>query len=186
MQNPSVCREEKRKARYLVVDAACCMVTILIMSGNTQVAEQAYFPARVVSTPFMVYAIHGCAGKTAALALYLCRSMFCACSGSHVCDCAVVLGGFRVSADVYLHFLNVQVYVITKVTLRGGFTELWPTVPDASAAFCVCTLLPLTIAALTEAKERSDFLHRQHLSQEKLGAFWTFVLKLRGATKKAE
>ena len=39
LQNPAVCREEKRKARYLVVDAACCMVTILIMGGNTEVVQ---------------------------------------------------------------------------------------------------------------------------------------------------
>ena len=54
-RDPSVCRDEKRKATYLVLDAVACLFTILIHGGDMKkVAEEVFFPARLISSPFMV------------------------------------------------------------------------------------------------------------------------------------
>ena len=90
---------------------------------------------------------------------------------------AVVFGGFRLSADLYLHFLNLQVYAFSKFKLQGNYKESWPTLTNAFAAFCIFTVLPISINIFYEANERTNFLHSQRIPQNKLGSFWKFVLK---------
>lgn len=86
-----------------------------------------------------------------------------------------MFGGFRLSADFYLHFLNLQIYLFTKI--KTGKVEIWPTVPAAFVAFCIFTILPCMINIFYEASERSIFLRRQNLPQDRLGTLWRTVLR---------
>lgn len=102
---------------------------------------------------------------------------FAAATASHVPFTAVPFGGFRLSADLYLHLLNLQVYLITKVQMHGVHKEVWPTFSTAAAAFCVFTLLPMGINVVFEANVRSQYLTRHNLSQSHLPKFWHGVLR---------
>ena len=89
---------------------------------------------------------------------------------------AVPFGGFRLSADLYLHLLNLQVYFITKVQMHGVHRDVWPSLPAAFAAFCVFTLLPIGMNVAFEANVRSQYLARRNLPQTHLTKFWRGVL----------
>ena len=77
-RNPAVCCGEKRKAFYLVMDGICCMVAVLFYGSRPVVKEYGSTPTRlIISTPFMVYGIHGWAGNLSP----------CLCINTATCCC---------------------------------------------------------------------------------------------------
>ena len=86
--------------------------------------------------------------------------------------CAVPFGGFRLSTDIYLHLLNIQVYLLTKVQIPGT----WPSFSTAFSAFCLCTLIPITVKVVFEANVRVVYLARRGLPPKHLSKFWQRIL----------
>lgn len=94
-----------------------------------------------------------------------------------VSSAAVPFGGFRLSADVYLHALNLQLYLLSKFQMQGFSKERCPTLYSAAAAFCVFTLVPVAINIAYEANARSAYLARRNLPHNDLNNFWQQVLR---------
>ena len=191
-RKPSVCCGEKRKAMIGVLDSLCCMVMVLVCSNRADVARSST-PARlIISTPFMIFSIHGWAGKLSGIAASATRRVWRACGvalfknsscNQPVCCLAVPFGGFRLSADIFLHLLNLQVYLFTKLQIQG--VHSWPIISTALLAFVTCTLMPVMLNVVFEANIRANYLARRNLSSQHLGTFWHW-LRQRGIAHNAQ
>ena len=154
LRNASVCCSESRKAKIWVLDAIACMFTVIMFVDQEDSTRQGSKPSLLlVSLPIVVYSVHGW---------------------------SIPFAGFRLVADLCLHALNLQVYVIMKFQqewVRNGSIDTLAVLKMGCVAFCCNTLIPLTLNLVYEANVRSAFLTHRRLSQRRLPNFWLAVLK---------
>ncbi len=152
--NATVCCSESRKAKVLVMDALACMVTVVMYVERQELAiDGSKSSMLLVSSPFVVYSIHGW---------------------------SVPFAGFRFVADLFLHTLNLQIYLIMRLQqewMRAGPADFWAAFTTAIPIFCICSLIPLMINLFYEANVRSAYLTERRLSQRRMGRFWLTILK---------
>lgn len=154
LRNASVCCSESRKAKLLVLNAMACMITVVMFVEREDLGRHGSKVSLLwVSSPIVVYSIHGW---------------------------SVPFAGFRFVADIFLHALNLQIYVIMRVQhewIRPGPADILGALSTGFVMFCVDALLPLMLNLFYEANVRSAFLASRGLSQRRLGLFWLKVLK---------
>ena len=154
LYNASVCCSETRKARIWVLDAVACMFTVILFVEREDLRWDGAKPSLLlVSSPIIVYSIHGW---------------------------SVPFAGFRLVADLCLHALNLQVYIIMKFQqewARADPTDILAVVKTSCVAFCFNSIAPLMVNLVYEANVRSAFLAQRGLSQRKLSGFWLTMLK---------
>ena len=154
LRNASVCCSESRKAKIWVLDAIACMFTVILFFEREDLRRHGAKPSLLlVSSPMVVYSIHGW---------------------------SVPFAGFRLIADLCLHALNLQVYITMKIQqewVRSDPVDLLACLKTGLLAFCLNCLLPLMVNLVYEANVRSAFLAQRGLSQRRLRPFWQTVLK---------
>ncbi len=153
LRNAAVCCSEKTKAKMLVLDALACMFTVVLFVERHELKISGNKPSLLlVSSPFVVYAIHGW---------------------------SVPFAGFRFVADLFLHSLNVQIYVIMRIQqewMRSSPIDYQSAAGRAFSAFCVCSIIPLMVNLFYEANVRSVYLTMRGLPHRQLGGFWLYIL----------
>ena len=153
LRDASVCCSETRKAKVWLVDAIACMFTVILFVGRADVKHEPTPSLLLVSSPIVVYSIHGW---------------------------SVPFAGFRLVADMSLHALNLQAYMTMKIQqewARGGPIDVVAVLKTACAAFCFSSIFPLMVNVVYEANIRSAFLAQRGLPQRRLPYFWVAVLK---------
>ena len=154
LRNASVCCSETRKAKIWVLDAVACMFTVILFVERDDLRWHDTKPSLLlVSSPIVVYSIHGW---------------------------AVPFAGFRLIADLCLHALNLQMYIIMKFQQEWACaepTDMLGVIETGCVAFCFNSIVPLMVNLVYEANIRSAFLTQHGLSQAKLRDFWLTVLK---------
>lgn len=106
----------------------------------------------LLSSPFVLYAIHGW---------------------------SIPFAGFRFVADLFLHSLCLQIYVILQLqqaSMHAGLTNYWIIPRRAVLAFCACSLIPLLVNLCYEANVRLSYLNMRRVSPRRLGRFWLTIL----------
>ena len=150
LRNAAVCCSESRKAKLLLLDAVVCMITVVTYVGRHDGSRSSLL---LLSSPFILYAIHGW---------------------------SIPFAGFRFVADLYLHGLCLQIYVILQMQqewMHSGLSNYWIIPGRALLAFCVCSLVPLLVNLCYEANVRLSFLNMRRVSPRQLGRFWLTVLR---------
>lgn len=154
LRNAAVCSSERRKAKILVVDALACMITVMMYVEREELIRHGRKSSLLlVSSPFVVYSIHGW---------------------------SVPFAGFRLVADISLHILNLQIYLFMRVQqewVHEGPSDYWAVAKSAMTAFCVCSVVPLMINLFYEAHVRSQYLNMRRCRQSQMGRFWHTILK---------
>lgn len=149
---PAVCCVEARKIKLFVADALACMFTVVVYVGREELTREGLQSSMLlVSSPLVVYSIHGW---------------------------SLPFAGFRFAADLFLHGLNFQMYVIMRIQqelTRSGPVSFIAVAKSAFAAFCICSLIPLFVNLFYEANIRSSYLTQRRLTQAFMGPFWQTV-----------
>lgn len=151
LRNAAVCCSESRKAKLLLLDAVVCMITVVTYVGRHDGSKSTLL---LLSSPFVLYAIHGW---------------------------SIPFAGFRFVADLYLHTLCLQMYVILQIQqewMHAGLRNYWVIPGRAALAFCVCSVIPLLVNLCYEASVRSSYLHMRRVPPRRLGHFWRSILML--------
>lgn len=201
-RNPAVCCDERRKAAFGVLDSVCCMVSLSATRYSYPLRQWPNSACSVGDCPGVCkqtrgakesipnsgdrqHAFYGVCGKPYVLfAIYRSWSrQFHLARSVQVHGWAIPFGGFRLSADIYLHLLNVQVYLFTKLQFHGMHNTTWPMPPTALLALLTCTLIPVAINIVFEANIRAAYLARRNLSPNHLSNFWHQVLRWGVATR---
>ena len=201
-RNPAVCCDERRKAAFGVLDSVCCMVSLSPGRYPYHVRQWPDSACSAGDCPSVCkqtrgadesnphsgscqHAFHGLCGMP-----YVLCTMYCSWSrpfhlawSVQVHGWAIPFGGFRLSADIYLHLLNVQVYLFTKLQFHGMHNTTWPIPPTALLAFLTCTLIPVAMNIVFEANIRAAYLARRNLPANRLSNFWHQVLRWGVATR---
>lgn len=153
LRNASVCSSETRKAKIWLLDAIACMFTVILCVGRGDLRHEPKPSYLLVSSPVVVYSIHGW---------------------------SVPFAGFRLIADLSLHALNLQVYITMKIQqewAQGGPIDMLAVLKTGCVLFCFNSIIPLVVNLVYEANVRSIFLAHRGMSQQRLPLFWVAVLK---------
>ena len=153
LRNASVCSPETRKAKIWLLDLVACMSTVILWVGRGDLKHGSKSSLLLVSSPLIVYSIHGW---------------------------SVPFAGFRLVADLLLHALNLQVYILMKIQQEWAQDDplnVLAVLKTGFILFCFNSILPLMINLMYEAHVRSAFLAQRGLSQQRLPYFWLAVLK---------
>lgn len=153
LRNASVCSSETRKAKIWILDTTACMLTVILCIGRGDLKHGPKSSVLLVSSPLVVYSIHGW---------------------------SVPFAGFRLVADLYLHAINLQVYITMKIQqerAQDGPCNVLAVLKTGCVLFCINSIIPLMVNLVYEARIRSAFLAQRGLSQQTLPYFWLTVLK---------
>lgn len=152
LRNASVCSSETTKAKFWLLDAIACMFTVILFVGREDLKHEPKPSLLLVSSPAVVYSIHGW---------------------------SVPFAGFRLVADFFLHALNLQAYITMRVQQEwalGNPIDVLAVLKTGCIVFCN-SIIPLLVNLVYEANVRSAFLAQRGLSQQTMPCFWLTVLK---------
>lgn len=90
---------------------------------------------------------------------------------------ATAFVGFRLSAECWLHTLNLLCYVMMRLQQPGSLADnsLWGFISNSVKLLACNAVLPMLLNVLYEARQRAKYVEATK-SSEAIKPFWSFVL----------